>query len=74
MKAELLDETVPVKSDCKRKHYKHSRRTSTKHVVHLTESEESNLAKAVSTSNMSAEKLIHDYVISGIKDTLSTKG
>jgi ParB/RepB/Spo0J family partition protein len=73
MKAELLDEAFHKKPVGKKKRYKHSKSPSTSHVIELSESEENKLTKAVSTSNISAEKLLHAYVITGIEDTLAAK-
>ena len=73
-RAALLDETYRKKKKrdyaTKKKRYT---KPTTEHAVRLTDSEASSLAEAVSLSNMSEEKLLHAYVIAGIKDSLAGK-
>jgi ParB/RepB/Spo0J family partition protein len=73
MRAELLDEAFHKKPAGKKKQYKYPKRSLTKYFVELSETEATSLAKAASASNMSAERLLHAYVIAGIKDTLALK-
>ena len=73
MRAELLDEAFHKNPAGKKKEYKYPRRLAMKHSVELSEAEEASLARAVSVSKMPTERLLHAYVISGIRDTLASK-